>query len=287
MAPITIGSNVQSLNAQRRLDSTSNNLTKVYQRLSSGKRINAAADDAAGLTIAERLSADQRIASVAIRNVNDGISTIAIADGALEQIGNVLGRLAELAEQSANGVYSTSQRSALDSEFAALGSEIERVATTTVFNGIGLVSGSNAISLQVGFNSASTSQINLQGINGTLQGLGLAATGSSVQIYSLNGTTAAAGQTSSLNALDAVNRAITSLTSIRGSLGSGESRLRTSAANLASTRENFAAAESRIRDTDVAADAAELTRLNILQQAGVSVLAQSNQIPGLALALLG
>jgi flagellin len=287
MAPITIGSNVQSLNAQRRLDSTSNNLNKVYQRLSSGKRINSAADDAAGLTIAERLSADQRIASVAIRNVNDGISTIAIADGALEQIGNVLGRLAELAEQSASGVYSSSQRSALDSEFAALGSEIERVANTTIFNGIALVSGSNAISLQVGFNSAATSQINLQGINGTLQGLGLANANSSVQLYSLNGTTSAAGQSSSLNALDAVNRAISSLTSLRGSLGAGESRLRTAAANLASTRENYAAAESRIRDTDVAADAAELTRLNILQQAGVSVLAQSNQIPGLALALLG
>jgi flagellin len=287
MAPITIGSNVQSLNAQRRLDSTSNNLNKVYQRLSSGKRINSAADDAGGLTIADRLSADQRVASVAIRNVNDGISAISIADGALEQIGSVLGRLAELAEQSASGVYSAGQRSALDNEFTALGSEIERVAATTVFNGIGLVSGSNAISLQVGFSSASTSQINLQGINGTLQGLGLAATGSSVQIYSLNGTSSAAGQSASLNALDAVNRAITSLSSLRGNLGAGESRLRTAVSNLASTRENLAAAESRIRDTDVAADAAELTRLNILQQAGVSVLAQSNQIPGLALALLG
>ena len=287
MAPISIGSNVQSLNAQRRLDSTSNNLTKVYERLSSGRRINSAADDAAGLTIASRLSNDQRIASVAIRNVNDGISTIAIADGALEQIGNVLGRLAELAEQSANGVYSSSQRSALDSEFAALGSEIERVAVTTEFNGTALVSGSNAISLQVGFNSAGTSQITLRGLNGTLQGLGLATANSSVQIYSLNGTTSAAGQSASLNALDAVNRAITSLTSLRGSLGSGESRLRTAAANLASTRENYAAAESRIRDTDVAADAAELTRLNILQQAGASVLAQVNQIPRLALSLLG
>ena len=287
MAPITIGSNVQSLNAQRRLDSTSGNLKKVYERLSSGRRINSAADDAGGLTVADRLSADQRIASVAIRNVNDGISAISIADGALEEIGNVLGRLAELAEQSANGAYSPTQRSALESEFTALGSEIERVAVTTVFNGIGLISGSNAISLQVGFSSNSTSQINLQGINGTLQGLGLATTGSSVQIYSLNGTTSAAGQSSSLNALDAVNRAISSLSSIRGNLGSGESRLRTAVANLASTRENLAAAESRIRDTDVAADAAELTRLNILQQAGVSVLAQSNQIPGLALALLG
>jgi flagellin len=287
MAPITIGSNVQSLNAQRRLDTTSSSLQRVYERLSSGKRINRASDDGGGLTIADRLSADQRLASVAIRNVNDGISTISIADGALEQIGSVLLRLAELAEQSSSGIYSATQRSALDSEFSALGSEIERVATTTLFNGIALVSGGSSIAFQVGFNSTSTSQLTLQGINGTLQGIGLAATGSSVQVYSLNGTTSAAGASASLNALDAVNRALTSLTAIRGSLGSSESRLRTAVANLASTRENFAAAESRIRDTDVAADAAELTRLNILQQAGASVLAQSNQIPGLALSLLG
>lgn len=286
MAPITIGSNVESLNAQRRLDSTSLSLTKVYQRLSSGKRINSAGDDAAGLTIGDRLSADQKIASVGIRNVNDGISTVAIADGALEQIGSILGRLGELAEQSANGVYSPTQRSALDSEFAALSSEIERVATTTVFNNIALISGSNSIAVQVGFDSASTARITLQGINATLQGLGLAGTGSSIQVYSLNAGTAAAGASASLNALDAVNRAVTSLSAIRGTLGSGESRLRTAVANLVSTRENFAAAESRIRDTDVAADAAELTRLNILQQAGASVLAQANQIPQLALSLL-
>jgi flagellin len=138
----------------------------------------------------------------------------------------------------------------------------------------------------VGFNSSSTSRIALQGINATLQGLGLAATGSSVQIYSLNSGTAAAGASASLSALDAVNRAVTSLSAIRGTLGSGESRLRTAVANLVSTRENYAAAESRIRDTDVASDAAELTRLNILQQAGASVLAQANQIPQLALGLL-
>jgi flagellin len=286
MAPITIGSNVQSLNAQRRLDATSTSLKKVYERLSSGQRINAGADDPAGLTIADRLKTDQRIASVAMRNVNDGISTIAVADGALSEIGGVLGRLAELAEQSANGVYSPTQRSALDSEFASLGSEIERVATTTVFNGFGLLSGGNSIAIQVGFDSASTSQIVLQSITGTLSGLGLATNNSSVLVYSLNGSSAANGMSASRNALDAVNRAINSLSSLRGSLGSGESRLRTAVANLASTRENYAAAESRIRDTDVAADAAELTRLNILQQAGASVLAQSNQIPALALNLL-
>jgi flagellin len=286
MSPITIGSNVQSLNAQRRLETTSGSLAKVYQRLSSGKRINNASDDPAGLTIADKLNADQRIASVAIRNVNDGISLVSIADGALEQIGSVLSRLGELAEQSANGVYSSSQRSALDSEFSALSSEIERVAQTTVFNGFGLISGGNAISLQVGLDSQATSQIKIQSLTGTLAGLGLA-NGSSVQIYSLNDTTAAGGVSASRAALDGINRAISSLTSLRGALGSGESRLRSAVANLSSTRENYASAESRIRDTDVASDAAELTRLNILQQAGASVLAQANQIPGLALSLLG
>jgi flagellin len=285
MAPITIGSNVQSLNTQRFLDNSSSALSKVYQRLSSGRRINTAADDPAGLTIADRLLSDQKVAGVAIRNINDGISLIAIADGALEQIGNVLSRLGELAEQSANGVYSTSQRSALSGEFASLSSEIERIAAATVYNGFGLISGGNAIALQVGFDSKETSQITIQSLTGTLEGLGLG-NSSSVQIYSLNGPDAITGASASRYALDAVNRAIGSLTFLRGSLGSGESRLRLAIANLSSTRENFAAAEGRIRDADVASDSAELTRLNILQQAGASVLAQANQVPQLALSLL-
>ena len=138
---ISLGSNISSLQAQRRLSNSTDQLSSVFERLSSGQRINKASDDAAGLAIADSLRADQRIATVAIRNANDGISTIAIADSALGQIGNVLSRLAELAEQSANGVYSTSQRSALSNEFVALASEIERIATTTEFNGVTLLSG--------------------------------------------------------------------------------------------------------------------------------------------------
>lgn len=287
MAPINLATNIQSLNSQRRLEITAGSLQKVYERLSSGQRINSASDDPAGLTIADRLRADQRIATVAIRNVNDSFSIIAIADGALEQIGNVLGRLAELSVQSANGVYSTTQRSALASEFVSLSSEIERLTATTSFNGFGLISGGQAITLQVGFDSSSTSQISFEGINGTLAGLGLAKAGTSIQIYSLNESTAIEGASASRAALDAVNRAIGSLTSLRVTLGSSESRLRTALSNLQTTRENFASAESRIRDTDVASDAAELTRLNILQQAGASVLAQANQLPQLALKLLG
>ena len=283
---ITINTNIAALNAQRRLGQTTSQLTKTYERLSSGLRIVRAVDDAAGLSIADTLRADQRIASVALRNANDGISLISIADGALSEIGNVLARMAELAEQSANGTLSSSQRSALDSEFKALGSEIERIALTTTFNGLNLLSGTSAVSLQIGFSSASTSQIGFTGVEGTLQSLGLAQNGQSQLIYSLNAGSTAGGQNASQNALDAVKAAIGSLTTARGTLGATESRLNATINNLQVARENFASAESQIRDVDVASEAATLTRLNILQQAGAAVLAQANQQPSLALSLL-
>lgn len=284
---ITLGSNVASLRAQRTLNTSTDRLQGVFRQLSSGQRINKAADDAAGLAIADALRADQRIASVAIRNANDGISAIAIADSALGQIGNVLGRLAELSEQSANGVYSNVQRSALSNEFVALGSEIERIATTTNFNGVSLLSGNSQIVFQVGFDSASTSQVTYSGVTGTLQSLGLAASGESSLSFSINAGDTSEAQSASRNSLDAVNAAIGSLASTRGTLGSTEARLNVAIENLAVSRENFAAAESLIRDTDVAAQAAELTRLGILQQAGTAVLAQANQQPALSLSLLG
>jgi len=283
---ITLGSNIASLRAQRSLGKSTSALSDVYQRLSSGQRINKASDDAAGLSIADALKAQQRIASVAIRNANDGISSIAIADAALGEIGNTLTRMAELAEQSANGVFSVTQRSALADEFQALGSEIERIAVTTNFNGVSLLSGSNTMVLQVGFNSASTAQISYTGVAGTLSALGLAANHKSALTYSLNEGTLEGGQSASRFALDAVNAAIGSLAATRGVLGAAESRLGVAINNLTVARENFAAAESQIRDTDVAQQAAELTRLNILQQAGSAVLAQANQQPALALTLL-
>lgn len=284
--PITLGSNVTSLQAQRRLGQATDALSKTYERLSSGQRINRASDDAAGLAIADSLKATARIASVAVRNANDGISTIAIADSALGEIGNVLSRLAELSEQSANGVFSATQRSALQNEFTALGSEIERIAITTEFNGVKLLSGGNELVLQVGFNSGSTSRISYQGVQGTLAALGLAAAGVSNLQYSINGISITEGQSASRLALDAVNSAISSLAATRGVLGATESRLQVAINNLSVARENFLSAESRIRDVDVASEAAELTRLGILQQAGASVLAQANQQPSLALSLL-
>ena len=284
---ITLGSNISSLKAQRSLTNSSAKLSDVYQKLSSGQRINKASDDAAGLSIADSLAAQQRIATVAIRNANDGISSIAIADAAMSEIGNVLSRLAELSEQSANGVYSVNQRSAIGAEFVALGSEIERIAYTTKFNGVQLLTGGTTMTLQVGFDSASTAQISFSGVAGTLASLGLAANNSSVLVYSLNGSDIQGGQSASRAALDAVNNAIGSLAATRGTLGAAESRLTVAINNLSVARENFAAAESQIRDTDVAQQAAELTRLGILQQAGSAVLAQANQQPSLALRLLG
>jgi len=284
---ITLGTNIASLQAQRRLAISSGKLADTFEKLSSGQRINRASDDAAGLAIADALRADQRVASVAIRNANDGISTIAIADAALGEIASVLTRLAELSEQSANGVFSVVQRSALSNEFTALASEIERIAVTTEFNGVKLLSGGNTVSLQVGFESGSTSQISYTGVEGTLTALGLAASNSSSLVYSINGATIEVGQSAARNALDAVNNAIASLASTRGTLGASEARLRVAINNISVARENFAAAESRIRDVDVASEAAELTRLGILQQAGAAVLAQANQQPALALSLLG
>jgi len=281
---LTINTNIASLNAQRRLGQSTNELRQSYEKLSSGLRIVRARDDAAGLAIADTLKADQRIASVAIRNANDGVSLISISDGALEEIGNVLQRMAELAEQSANGTLSSTQRSALQNEFGALGSEVSRISRTTSFNGIQLLSGGSSVALQVGFDSSTNSQISFSGVSGTLQSLGLG-NGNEVLTFSLNAA-GTAGQTAALSALDAVKVGISSLTTNRGTLGAAESRLSVAINNLQVANENFASAESQIRDVDVAEEAAKLTRLNILQQAGASVLAQANQQPSLALSLL-
>lgn len=283
---LNIRTNVPSTTAQKNLESSSRALNQTYERLSSGLRINRAKDDAAGLAIAEALKADSRIATVAMRNANDGISIIAITDGAISQITSVLSRLAELSEQSANGVFSTGQRSALQLEFTALMSEVERIALTTEFNGLKLLSGGSDVTFQVGFDGSSLSQISYGGVAATLEALGLAAAGSSVPTYSLNDIDNSTAQSAARQALDAVNAAITSITRNRGTLGAADSRLETTIQNLLTARENFTSAESRIRDADVATESAELARLNILQQAGTAILAQANQQPQLVLQLL-
>ncbi len=281
---LNIRTNIPAVSAQRNLAATGRGLATAYERLSSGLRINRASDDAAGLAIAENLKADARVASVAMRNANDGISIIAITDGAISQITNILSRLAELAEQSANGVYSNQQRSALQLEFTALMSEVDRIALTTEFNGLKLLSGGGEVVFQVGFDGTSMSRISYTGVQATLSSMGLS--GGTNHSFSITGLNDLESQSAARLALDAINDAITSLTRNRGTLGAAESRLETTVNNLMIARENFLAAESRIRDADVASEAAELTRLNILQQAGTAILAQANQQPQLALQLL-
>ena len=282
---ISIGSNVVALQAQRRLDGTAGKLSDSFNKLSSGYRVNSGSDDAAGLAIAESLKAQARIAGQAIRNTNDGISTLVIADGALGEVGNILSRLAELASQSANGTLSVAQRSVVSTEFVALSSEIERIAAVTEFNGIKLLSGQSAITIQVGTGTGTGSQVAYVNQLAPLQGIGLGGSNGSLT-YSLNGTSDAAAATAARLALDAVYSAIYSVGAARGTLGGVESRLSTAIAKLGVAKENITASESRIRDIDVADEAANLTRLNILQQSGTAVLAQANQIPNLALQLL-
>lgn len=284
---LSINSNVDSIRAQTKVARTNDAISQTFVRLSSGLRINSAADDPAGLALATSLQADSRIATVAIRNANDGLAVTAIADSALGETGSVLSRMLELATQAANGSYSTAQRSALSLEFVALGSEIERIAKTTTFNDLTLLSNSQNITLQVGFDQTANSQITVTGVRGTLDAFGLAATGSGRLSYSIIDISTAGSTYAAANALSAVRNAINSLTTIRGTIGAAESRLSTAIGYLQVVRENYVAAESKIRDADIAEEVATMVRLQVLQQAGIAVLAQANQTPQQVLKLLG
>jgi flagellin len=276
------------MNTQRYLNSSTDALSASYSRLSSGLRIVKASDDAAGLSIAEQLKADSKIATVAIRNANDGVSAISIINGAVDEMTNTLTRLAELAEQSANGVYSLEQRMAIESEYKNLADELQRIVNTTQFNGLKLLDHPEDLDFQVGYDGQIDSRITLSGVQVGLVDLGLASGSSSSYSlnYSLTGSTLESAQSNARSALDAFKSAINTMTGLRGQIGSAESRLNVAISNLAVSKENFTAAESRIRDVDVAAESAELSRLSILQQAAAAMLAQANQQPAMALQLL-
>jgi flagellin len=284
--PISIASNIASLKAQTRLARTTSQLNTSFERLSSGLRINSAADDPAGLIVADALRAQSRIASVAIRNANDGISLVAIADASLGEISSVLSRMAELAQQSATGTYTQTQRSSMASEYLALGSEVARIARVTEFNGMTLLSNSTSINIQVGFNGGTNSTITIGAVSGTLNALGLAIDNGAALTNSIIATTSTGSQTAASLALDVVTSAINAVNINRGTLGAAQSRLSTAINYLGVVRENFVAAESKIRDVDVAQEVAEMVRLQVLQQSGSAILAQANQQPALALSLL-
>jgi flagellin len=272
---LTVNTNLFSLNAQRHLEETAGGLKTSLARLSSGLRINDAVDDAAGLSIADKLGRDVRVAAQAIRNANVGISALAFGEKALGNVTEILTRLSELASQSATGTITNSQRSAIQAEFTQLLSEITRISATTSFNGVALLSAGTTVAVQVGLDGTTNSQISFTTLDGSLSGV-------------LAGNTAIAADTAGAaqSALGVLSSAIGQIAQSRGTLGSYQSRLTTAINNLRVAKENFAAAEGRIRDADVAVETANLTRAQILQQAGTAVLAQANQQPQLALSLL-
>jgi flagellin len=265
------------LNAQFNLNKTQGGLNQAIRRLSSGLRINQASDDAAGLAIADRLERDQRVAGQAIRNANDGLSALAVGEQALGTDTDILTRLSELATEAATGTVSDAQRSAIQQEFTALLSEIDRISATTVFNGVQLLSAGTTVTLQIGLDNSSNSQISFNSVDGSVSGI-LGVTAGSIAV-----STQAAAQ----SALAFLTSGIAQVAQTRGSIGAVESRLLTAISNLQVAQENFQEAEGRIRDADVAAESANLAKSEVLQQAGAAVLAQANQLPNLALKLLG
>ncbi len=280
---LVINTNVASLNAQRNLSTSQLALNRSMQRLSSGLRINSAKDDAAGLAISDRMTAQIRGLNQAARNANDGISMAQTAEGALQETTNLLQRMRELAVQSANATNTTSDRTSLDAEFQQLKDEIDRVANTTSFNGNVLLSGgysavgSEAV-FQVGANASQVICLNIGGAQASQ--LGSTPAASSVEQQTVS--TDAAAQ----SAIAILDLAISDVDTIRGNLGAVMSRLESTIANLNNVSENISASRSRILDADIAQETSIMTKNNILQQAGVSVLAQANQTPQLALSLL-
>ncbi|QDV05009.1 Flagellin [Planctomycetes bacterium Poly30] len=271
---LRVNTNVASMNAQRNLANSTVNLGGNYSRLSSGLRIATAADDAAGLGISERMRSDIRSFTVASRNAQDGISMVQTAEGALNEVSDLLGRMRELSMQSANGTLSDDDRTTLDAEFSQLVDEIDRISTTTEFNGVKLLDGSNSnIAIQVGIGAATADTISVSGADASTSTLGIS-----------GGISTASTAQSMLGTIDS---AIDDINSARGTLGAQQNRLGSTLRSLANVRENTSAAESRIRDVDVAMETADLTRNSILQQAATSILSQANQQPQLALSLLG
>ncbi len=265
--PMTINTNVVSLNAQRNLNMSQSSLATSMERLSSGLRVNSAKDDAAGLAIATRQNAQIRGINVAIRNANDGISLAQTAEGALATITDALQRMRELAVQAQNGSNGTSDRANLDTEYQQLSAEITRIAAQTKFNGTAIVGASaGAQVFQVGPNGGDTLTITTTTVTTVAGGL----------------TTAALAST----AAGAIDTALDTINTSRASYGAAMSRFSMAIQNLQITGENMSAARGRIMDADFAAETANLSRAQILQQAGSAMVAQANQLPNQVLALL-
>lgn len=281
---LIVNTNIPSLNAQRNLGKTQTDLATAMQRLSSGLRVNSAKDDAAGLFQAEIMMADIRGLNQAVRNAADGISLAQTAEGALGEIANNLQRIREIAVQSANAT--TNERSGLQQEVDQLTQEISRIITTSEFNGVALLSGSDQLVFQVGADGSATNQVTVSAISAQ----GATGAGGVGDAYNVNLTATesivVSSQAQSSAALVELDGAIANMARKRATYGAVQNRFEAVIANLQSYSENLSAGRSRIMDADFAAETAKLTRAQILQQAGTSILAQANQVPQGALSLL-
>ncbi len=269
-----INHNISAQNTHRQLGVNTGNLSKNVEKLSSGYRINRAADDAAGLSISERMRSQIRGMEQAARNSQDGISLIQTAEGALQTVNDMLVRVKELATQSANGTYdSTADRARLQEELTELKNEVTNIQNNTKFNGINLLNGTNSITLQIG--EASTQTISLNGASFSL-----------TSVTSALGSFSISTQASASAVLASIEAEINRVSAARSYLGANQNRLENTINNLNITSENLTAAESRIRDVDMAKEQMAFTKNNILTQAAQSMLAQANQLPQGVLQLL-
>ncbi len=262
-----INTNILSLNAQRNLTNSQGALQTSLQRLSSGLRINSAKDDAAGLAISERFTTQIRGLNQAVRNANDGISLAQTAEGALSEVTNNLQRIRELAVQSANATNSAEDREALDAEVQTLIAEIDRVAGAATFNGVQLLNSNSTLSFQVGANSGDTVDVDTVDVNAVISG----------DVLTVGGAE---------TLMDDVDTALQSVNAARADFGAVQNRFESIVRSLQTAAENLSASRSRIMDADFAAETAALTRAQILQQAGVAMLAQANAAPQSVLNLL-
>ena len=265
---LRIQSNPEAMNAHRQLLGTSEKLQKSMERLSSGYRINRAADDAAGLAISEKLRGQISGISQAMRNTQDAVSLVQTAEGALQEVHSMLQRMRELAVQYKNGTLSVDDRAAIQSEVDQLQSEIDRIGTQVQFNGVQLLSSTGGITFQVG-------AMDNQSITVSTVSLG-AAVGTAAGVLTPTGTSDIAE----------IDTAINNISAQRAQFGAVQNRLDHTLANLATYHENLVASESRVRDADMAQEMVDFTKLQILQQAGTSMLAQANQVPQSVLTLL-
>lgn len=277
-----VNTNVSSLNAQRQLFTTGNNLSTAFERLSSGFRINSAADDAAGLQITDRMTSQVQGLNQAVRNANDAISLAQTAEGAMQETTTALQRIRTLAIQSQNGINTSADRLALQKEVSALRTEISRISTTTQFAGVDVLTGDFSAKFLVGANAGQTISVNLSSAALTRAGVnGFSATGLGITDDNVLTEVAAS------RLLTAVDSAVSAIGGLRADLGALQNRFQSTIRNLSNISENVSAARSRIKDADFATETAELSRNQILQQASTTILAQANQRPQAALSLLG